>query len=84
MKKKKFRVGNIVQVVNPDKEYPNRMNVINKVARIIRIYKNQFNPYLLEFIGEEPIGVSNGSYGVRYNENEIKKLKKIEAFMELI
>ena len=84
MKKKKIRVGDIVQVVNPDKEYPNRMNVINKVARIIKIHKNLYNPYLLEFIGEEPIGVRNGRYGVRYNINEIKKLKKIDVFRELI
>jgi hypothetical protein len=87
MKKEKFRIGDIVQVVNPDKRYANRENVINKVARIVKIYDKaplSNNIYVLEFIDREPEGVRHGAYGTTYNKNEIKKLNKMDAFRELI
>jgi hypothetical protein len=81
--KRKYKVGDYVIVHNPNEKYSNKHNVINKMAKIVYIYKGRDLPYKLEFL-ENVIGVSINA-GHMYENKEIKPVKKkSDVLLELL
>ena len=76
----KFKVDDLVRIVDPWENYINRKNVINQVGKITEV--REMGLYHIEFFKElEGINRNNGHV---YDDDELEKLTENEALAWLI
>ncbi|MBE3093936.1 MAG: hypothetical protein IMZ52_02815 [Actinobacteria bacterium] len=79
----KFKIGDVVRLVNVDKTYPNWRNVEGEVAQIKQIgFLEQKYPYVVKFFRK--VKGTNENCGVIYAKHEMEKLSEREALAWLI
>jgi hypothetical protein len=78
LKSKKFKVGDYVRIHNPQPQYPGLIRFKNKIGKVVFI------------VCDGNKGLYDISFGEGVNEKglffrkEIKKLSKLEYFMEIL
>ena len=80
--KPKFKVGDIIKVINPKHSVSISGEVLNKIAFIDEIYGGTY-PYLLKFISNMR-DAKHFWDSVPFRDDELKKISKEEAMLELL